>query len=230
MKHNSNVEEIAKCLNIAPSIVERWVRQGRIPVRKKGDQCVFSQSALKRWAEANNLTFTLSVSESNQISENGLESLAAVMERGAVFYDIEGNTVEEVLSNAIEQMPFFKTEDQKKMLYESLAAREKLRSTGIGYGVAIPHPRTPLGYSEIPAFITTCFLKEPINYKAVDMRPVFVLFVLVSPSSKIHLHLLSRLSFFLRDENFIKFLNQKPDTLTFFARIAEYENRFEFPE
>lgn len=227
MKRNSNVEEIAKCLNIQPGIVKRWIRQGRIPVRKKGDQCVFNQSALKRWAEANNLTFTLSISESNQISENDLESLLAVMERGAVFYDIEGNTVEEVLSNAVLHIPFFKTEDQKEILYESLAAREKLRSTGIGYGVAIPHPRTSVGYGEIPAFITTCFLKEPVNYQAVDMRPVFVL---VSPSSKVHLHLLSRLSFFLRDENFLKFLNQKPDTLAFFAKIAEYENRFEFPE
>jgi nitrogen PTS system EIIA component len=229
MKRNSSVEEIAKCLNMAPGIVERWIRQGRIPVRKKGDQCIFSQSAMQRWAEANNLSFSVKESDAAPVSRESPDSLSAAVERGGVFYDIAGSTVAEVLHNAVSHVPFCISPDQKIVLYESLMARERLKSTGVGYGVAIPHPRTPLG-NEWPAFLSTCFLKEPVDYQAVDMRPVFVLCVLVSPSSKVHLHLLSRLSFFLREKDFLTFLNQKPDPEAFFTKIAEFEHRFEFPK
>lgn len=228
MKRHFNVLEIARCLNIAPSILERWIRQGRIPVKKKGDQCIFNRQALQRWADANHLKLELSIPESDtgKTTESRMDDLLTVMQRGGVFYDVEGNSIEEVLNSAVELIKDLTT-DQKKGLYESLLAREKLMSTGIGKGVAIPHPRTPMGFSNFPAMITTCFLKTPVNYQAVDKQPVFILFLLISPTSKDHLHLLSRLSFCVRDENFMKLLNQKPDEDTFFEKIAEIEGRLD---
>ena len=51
--------EIAAGLNVAKTTLERWVRQGRIPVHRVDNSYRFNLSVLERWAERNNLTFVL---------------------------------------------------------------------------------------------------------------------------------------------------------------------------
>jgi len=226
---NLQLKELAAALNITPDTAERWIRQGRIPVRIKSNQCVFSLPSLRKWAKANNLTYTPPGADIQQAPEDQVDNLRTSMARGGVYYNIEGESVEEVIRAGVNRITCFDMEGQRETLYESLLAREELMSTGIGKGVAIPHPRTPLDYGEIPAFITTCFLKHPVDYKAVDHQAVFVLFFLICPSSKRHLHLLARLSFCLRDEEFIEFLNHTPAPAAFLKKIEELDQRFDAP-
>ena len=190
-----SINELAEALNITPGTVERWIRQGRIPARQKEAHCEFDLSSVQKWARDNNLKFTPPGTEIRPPRPDHPDTLASAMECGGIFYDIEGATVSDVIRAGVSRIPCFQTSGQRDLLCESLLAREELMSTGIGRGVAIPHPRTPLDFGGIPAFITTCFLKNPMDYQAVDRRPVFVLFFLVCPSSKQHLHLLARLSF-----------------------------------
>jgi PTS system nitrogen regulatory IIA component len=223
------LEELARALNIPPETVERWIRQGSIPVRLKAGACVFSRHSLEKWARENNLTFEEPGTDSRQLPEDRPDNLSTAMTHGGVFYDLEGETIAEILRAGVDRVPFFDTHGKRQTLYDSLLAREELMSTGIGKGVAVPHPRTPLDYGDIPALITTCFLRHPADYKAVDHQPVFVLFFLICPSARRHLHLLARLSFCLRDESFIAFLKQHPDRADFFEKIAVLDQRFEGP-
>jgi PTS system nitrogen regulatory IIA component len=225
-----NLQEFAECLDMPASTVERWIRQGRIPVRRRGNNCEFSQPLIEKWAEANHLKFVPPGEERHPEAEEAdetIDDLSSVMRRGGVFYDIVGESVSEVLWSAVEKVPYFETPEQKQALYDSLKAREEMMSTGIGKGVAIPHPRTPMTESNNPAFITTCFLKTPIDYQAIDKKPVFVLFLLVSPSAKLHLHLLAQLSFCLRDESILKLLGKYPTPEELYANIAEFSERIE---
>jgi PTS system nitrogen regulatory IIA component len=223
------LETLAASLNLAPATVERWIRQGRLPVRQKGSQCIFSQSSLKKWAVTNRLTFVPKGPGSMEQTENRVDTLSDTIERGGIFYDIEGDSIEAVLHSVVSRITCFETPDRKQSILESLVAREQLMSTGIGRGVAIPHPRTPLGEIDIPALISVCFLNTPIDYKALDHRPVFVLFVLVCPSAKSHLQLLARLSYCLREESFVDFLRHIPDQDAFYAKIREFDYRFDGP-
>jgi PTS system nitrogen regulatory IIA component len=75
------------------------------------------------------------------------------------------------------------------------------------------------------SIISTCFLHKPIDFKAVDGRPVFVMFILLSASTKIHLHFLSRLSFCIRESTFVEFLKTTPDSTAFYSSIVDFENR-----
>lgn len=225
-----DLQTFAKCLDIPETTVERWIRQGRIPVRKKGNKCEFSQTLIEKWAETNHLKFVVPGTEKETEDtgqDQALDELQSVMRRGGVFYDIKGESVADVLWSAVNKAPFFDKPEEKKELYESLAAREEMMSTGIGKGVAIPHPRTPMAEAEKPAFIATCFLKSPIDYGAIDRKPVFVLFLLVSTSAKLHLHLLAQLSFCLRDEEFLQLLKQYPDPEELYGKIAEISERIE---
>lgn len=78
-------------------------------------------------------------------------------------------------------------------LCEKLNERERLGSTGIGEGIAIPHCRLSACRSTRAALIT---LRSPIDFSAIDDRPVDVLFALVVPDDapEEHLALLGRLA------------------------------------
>lgn len=82
---------------------------------------------------------------------------------------------------------------------EALMEREKLGSTGVGRGVAIPHGKIE-GLGAITGLLAK--LDAPIDFEAVDEQPVDLIFVLLAPAdaSAAHLKALARVSRLLRDE------------------------------
>ena len=71
-------------------------------------------------------------------------------------------------------------------LLQSLLARERLGSTGLGHGIAIPHCRLKDIDAVIGALIT---LAEPIEFDAVDGKPVDIIFILLAPERALQEHL-----------------------------------------
>ncbi len=217
------IDEFSGCLGTPASTIERWIRQGRIPVKKIGEKCIFSEKALKKWAETHNLHYHSPGEKQAEKKTEKFETLSGAIRQGGIYYNVSGNTVEEVLKSAVSAMINLDSETDRRALYESLIAREHMMSTGIGSGVAIPHPRTPLGRPGIPTQIATCFLKQPVDFKAVDKKPVGVLFVLAAGTSRLHLHLLSRISYCLRDNAFLQLLSETPDRQTIEGKFAEFD-------
>jgi len=220
------INKIAKYLDLPVNTVERWIRQGKIPVHRDGPDCIFKKSILKKWAVSRNLSFTLPKNSETKHPGIEMENLLPAIKRGGLIHNTKGDSVNTVLKAAVDKIGVL-SPNAKEELYERLLERERLTSTGIGNGVAIPHPRTQMPAVKENASITTCFLEEPLDFNAVDDKPVFVMFILLSPSVKIHLHLLSRLAFCLRDESFVKFLRTTPDTDAFFERIAAFEKQID---
>ena len=218
--------EIAHGLDLPLSTLNRWIRQGRIPVQKSGDNGSFDETVLKEWASRHNLCFSPDRDRACSRIAPRPETLSSAMRNGRVFRNITGDHVEAVLSAAAGVIPGL-SEQTRRELYDRLLERERLTSTGIGKGVAIPHPRTPIIRETETAAITTCFLEHPIEFGAVDDQPVFILFVLLSPSVKVHLHLLSRLAFCVRDDAFVDFLRTIPQPDDLLMKIAEFEKRLE---
>jgi PTS system nitrogen regulatory IIA component len=87
-----------------------------------------------------------------------------------------------------------------RAVFDCLLTRERLGSTGLGSGVAIPHGRLPNLLQAIGAFIR---LKEPVNFDALDNEPVDLLFGLLVPaeSTDEHLQMLSLLAEGFSDES-----------------------------
>lgn len=99
----------------------------------------------------------------------------------------------------------------RSAVYDALFAREKLGSTGLGQGIAIPHGRikglkTPAG-----AFVR---LSAPVQFDAPDGQPVTLIFVLLVPeaANEHHLQLLSELAQMFSDRNFREQLTSAPDS------------------
>lgn len=89
----------------------------------------------------------------------------------------------------------------RSQVFDSLFAREKLGSTGLGQGVAIPHGRIPKLREATAAFIRTA---HPIPFDSPDGQPVTLIFVLLVPelATDLHLQLLGELAQMFSDEAF----------------------------
>ena len=223
------LKKVATALNLPLSTVERWIRQGRIPIQQIGNDAVFSSAAVKRWADSHQLSFVLD--HDNSIDESTPEifdSLVSAMKRGKVFHQLGGNDREKALRSAVKRLDFL-TDDIQNELYDKLLAREQLASTGIGNGIAIPHPRDPISQTPKSPVIATFFIEHPIHFNAIDDQPVSIFFLLISPTVKNHLHLLSRLSYCIRDKAFTMFLHTHPNANDLFSRIAGFEKQLDEP-
>ena len=87
------------------------------------------------------------------------------------------------------------------VIYEVLAEREKLQSTGVGEGVAVPHGRVERLEEHVGALLVC---PEPIDFDAIDDKPVSILFALIGPKGAAaeHLRVLARMSKLLKHDGF----------------------------
>ncbi len=79
-----------------------------------------------------------------------------------------------------------------------------------------------LAYLNNP-MLSVCYLDTPVDYRAIDNRPLSILFFLLCPSLNMHLQLLSVLSFCLRDSQFTEFLKSKPDPNKLVDKITIFQ-------
>lgn len=223
-----STEMVAGALDLPVSTLERWIRQGRIPVQRNGADVIFSPVALRKWATTHNLPFTLNDGQApaKSAAPSPPDSLVSAMKRGNVYYHLTGDTPDEALRTAVDRITFLSSDCRRELL-KKLMARERLASTGIGNGIAIPHPREPLSDPPEAPVITTFFIDKPITYNAIDDQPVFVLFLLINPTVKLHLHMLSRLSYCIRDRSFVDFLARHPEATEIYSRVAILEEQLD---
>lgn len=107
-----------------------------------------------------------------------------------------------------------------EMLYAGLLAREQLGSTGLGSGVAVPHARTPLVRRVTGVFIK---LGQPVDFDALDERPVDLVFGLFAPADAAadHLKALAAVSRFLRRQDVRRRLRAAETPEALFALLGQ---------
>jgi PTS system nitrogen regulatory IIA component len=109
----------------------------------------------------------------------------------------------------------------RSTVFDSLFAREKLGSTGLGQGIAIPHGRIKGLKDALGAFLR---LAEPVPFDAPDGRPVSMLFVLLVPeqANEHHLQLLSELAQMFSDRSFREALQHAADANAVHTLFAQW--------
>jgi PTS system nitrogen regulatory IIA component len=107
-------------------------------------------------------------------------------------------------------------------IFEVLLQRERLGSTGLGQGIAIPHAKLQ-GLKRIVGVFAR--LAEPIDFDAVDGQQVDIVFLLLAPSGAgaDHLTALARISRLLREGNAVEKLRASKDAAALYAVLTEGE-------
>jgi len=105
-------------------------------------------------------------------------------------------------------------------IFETLMQREKLGSTGVGHGVAIPHGKLP-GLERLVGVFA--LIDKPIDFDSLDGEPVDVVFLLLAPESAgaDHLKALARIARVLRDDETAAKLRAADDAAAMYTLLTE---------
>ncbi len=215
------VRDAARLLHVSDKTVYRWIREGTLPAHRLHEQYRLNRVDLLEWATAQNLQISPELFQ-NAATANGVSTLVQAVRVGGVFHGIIGRDKPAVLREVVSHLPLPEDMDPD-YFYQLFLAREALSSTGIGNGIALPHARNPVVLHLARPSVTISFLEQPIDFGALDGKPVYVLFTLLSPTTRAHLHTLSRLSFAMRDPAFLELLEKRAHQDELLKQLAAIE-------
>jgi PTS system nitrogen regulatory IIA component len=138
---------------------------------------------------------------------------------------LEGRKKDDVIEELAEVVSKHHPEIDHWKLVGALQDRERLNSTALGEGVAIPHGRLP-GVKRVVA----AFGRSPqgVDFNSLDGKPTHLFFLLVAPedSAGAHLKALARISRLLKDESFRARLMQAEDAASLYRIIREEDAKY----
>jgi PTS system nitrogen regulatory IIA component len=148
-----------------------------------------------------------------------------ILDEASVIQDLSSTSkkgILEELSNVLVERG--KLPDRDKVV-EVLLEREKLGSTGIGDGIAIPHGKMKGIKGLVTSFGRSI---KGVNFESIDNKPTHLFFLLVAPenSAGVHLKALARISRLLKDSGFRNRLMEASDRQDLFRIIAEEDEKF----
>lgn len=137
-------------------------------------------------------------------------SIDSILSPELTLCGVPGSSKKRILELVAEHLAAHCPELEQTQIFNNLVARERLGSTGIGQGIAIPHCRLDGCQGVVGALLT---LQEGVAFDAIDNQPVDLLFVLIVPreATSEHLELLSQLAEKFNDSAFCDKLRRCED-------------------
>ena len=232
------IKDVAELLHVSEITIRRWLASGQIPAYRLNHQYRFSRLEIENWMMACKLKQDKGfsafgsdqegippVEESVVLSKGGPQqfSLYRAIHQGDVLVDVEGETKEEVIQNGARSFSQNLGLDVE-LVSELLLDREKLMSTALNQGIAVPHPRELILKGQVDK-VVIAYPKSPIDFGALDSQPVHTLFFLFSSQDKRHLHLLAKIAHLSSHKETREFLKTKPKKEALLAFIKSWEAR-----
>ena len=194
------LSEVAKYLRLAEKTVLRMAHRGEIPCGKVASQWRFMQSVIDDW-----LISKMKVVPRNDLSaviesRQSLVPLSRLVREDFIVPRIYPGTKERVLKQLVQPLTQEKLIQSAEVFIENLMKRERIVSTGIGGGIAVPHLRNPQDNPEGGPYLVVGICSEGTDFKALDGQKTHLFFLLCTDSVTVHLRVLARLSVIVRDQ------------------------------
>ena len=197
------LSEVANYLKIAEKTVSRMITRGEIPCTKVASQWRFMKSMIDDW-----LISRMNVVPQNDLakileSPEGLIPFTRLTNLEFILPSIKSGPKREILAQLIQPLADAEIIDDKEEFLRKLLAREKMVTTGIGRGVAIPHLRHPKENPGGGPRMVVGICKEGTDYESMDGKLTHLFFLLVSDSEVVHLRVLAKINQILREGDFL---------------------------
>lgn len=219
-----SVRDASFLLKISEKELYRLIKRGDIPHYRLNKSCFFNKAELLEWAISRSIDISPDFFSASDIAAEKLPLLADALQKGGVHHLEGGVTKGDVLRSIVGLIPGIGP-SEIETIYKAIMARETIGSTGIGNGIAIPHVRNPIILNIKEPSVLLCFLEKPIDFNALDGQKVSTIFTMISPTARIHLHLLARLSFLLQNDDLRKVLTTRNTAAGIIAQIRTCETR-----
>jgi PTS system nitrogen regulatory IIA component len=145
--------------------------------------------------------------------------LADLISPEAIYPSLKAKTKKQALQEMAQRASALTGVDARE-IFDTLMQRERLGSTSIGSGIAIPHGRVAALRKIVSVFAR---LEEPIEFEALDNEPVDLIFLLLAPehAGADHLKALARISRLLREPATIDKLRASRDRAALYSVLTE---------
>ena len=151
--------------------------------------------------------------------------IADILGAESVVAALRGRSKDDVIEELADVVAAGHPEIDRKRLVQALEDRERLNSTALGDGVAIPHGKLPGLKRVLAAFGRS---RLGVDFQSLDGKPTHLFFLLVAPedSAGAHLKALARISRLLKDERFRARLMEAGGAHDLFETIREEDDRY----
>ena len=132
-------------------------------------------------------------------------TLLDILSADSTLVDLKGETKEDIIAELVDTLAVGDAISDRDKVLQAVLEREKIMSTGIGDGIAIPHGKSDAVEKLVAALGTQ---RRGVDFEALDGEPAYVFFLLVSPAnvSGPHIKALARISRLLKNDDFKKML------------------------
>ncbi|MCX8021897.1 MAG: PTS sugar transporter subunit IIA [Syntrophorhabdaceae bacterium] len=150
--------------------------------------------------------------------------LIDVLKENCILADLKGETKREVIEELVYPLKEMNLIEEVDEAVNVVLEREKLGSTGIGEGIAIPHGKYR-GINDILCVFGKS--KKGVDFDAIDRKPVYMFFLILTPEDAVNQYLktLSRISKMLRDPSFKKRLMELDSPKDIYDSIVEEDSK-----
>ncbi|MFC1467615.1 PTS sugar transporter subunit IIA [Verrucomicrobiota bacterium] len=163
------LEEVAKYLRVSERTVYDWAQKGDIPGGKLGTSWRFKRVDIEAWV---NSKLEQTPAEPQRTTHYAETSLSEVLSAERVVL-LDVNDKESALKSLVEVLAESPLIKKKRELEEAICRREKLMSTGIGFGIGVPHVRIG-SVKDLVMAIAIC--RNPIeDYESLDSEPIHII-------------------------------------------------------
>jgi PTS system nitrogen regulatory IIA component len=169
------IEEVAAYIRVSERTVYDWAQKGDLPGGKLGTTWRFKREDVENWVNSR-----LSSSSASSSAPGGVTSSAVLTAERVVLLDaVDKKTVLTHLVGLLAETPFVRNHDE---LLKGILAREELMSTGIGFGIGVPHVRID-SVTDLVMAVAVC--KQPVmEYTSLDGDPVQIVCMLAARSDQ----------------------------------------------
>jgi PTS system nitrogen regulatory IIA component len=217
-----DLRDAARCLGVDESTLHRWIRRGELAARRVHDRWEVDRVDLLEFAARRGMPVGPELLADPEGDAAPQPTLHDALLRGGVHHGVPGEDRATVLRAVVDRLALPGGVD-RSFVHAMLLAREGLGSTGVGHGIAIPHPRHPIVLRVEEASVAVCYLAQPVDFAALDGEPVHTLFTVVSPSVRVHLHLLALLAAALHDPGVAAALARRADAADLLPELERVE-------
>lgn len=232
------IKDLSELLSVSEKTIRRWLVEGKIPAYRLNHQYRFSRIEIENWMMSCRLKqdsqfldsqeeqiYPLPDLEETTSLKTGIQQfgLYRAIHRGGVFSHIQGDTKEEII-RATMKLTANNLGLDADVLSDLLLDREKLMPTALNHGIGVPHTRDFLIQGPFDR-IFVVYPQKPLDYGALDGKPVHTLFFLFASADKRHLHLLAKLAHLSSDASSLEVLQTKPSKEKILEYIKDWESK-----
>ncbi len=217
--------EIADYLKLSEKTVLKMIKELDIPCTKIGNQWRFLKELIDNWL-IKQMT-TISKDNLSQLIEQDVQTvpLSRLMNLSLITFFINKVSKKEIIAKLVLLAKNKNIISDEDYVCDKLLERENLTSTAIGKGIALPHLREPSNKIVHIPKIVIGVCRKGIDFNSLDKKPTFLIFLILTDNEIVHLRVMAKLMYVLKDEIFIRELMESSNPADVLQLFINYEHK-----